>query len=249
MNHPRESILCGVLAVMLLLCGGAAAEECAPQPCESEEGFESMFNGEDLSGWEGLPGAWWVEDGAITAESTPEQPCTQSHYLMWRGGEPADFELRLKYRISGEGGNSGIQVRSLELPDWDTYGYQADFDVEGQWTGALFEHKRGGIAMRGEDVTIDADGTRHVASLGDADELLRHVHPDDWNEYHVLARGNEVVLSINGVRMARVVDNEEGVLRKGVIGLQKHAGPPMRVQFKDLRIRCLDDNDNSTSIP
>jgi 3-keto-disaccharide hydrolase len=84
----------------------------------AEPGFSPLFNGRDLSGWDGKPGWWRVEDGAITAESTPEKPCTKHNYLIWRGGEPADFELRFEYRIIG--GNSGVQFRSREVPDWDT---------------------------------------------------------------------------------------------------------------------------------
>jgi len=158
---------------------------------------------------------------------------------MWRGGKPGDFELRLKFRI--DGGNSGIQFRSREIPDWDTRGYQADIDAAGQWTGALFEHARGGIAMRGQKVVVDEDGTKHVAPLGDADELLTHVKKNDWNDYRVTARGNRITLAINGVVMSQATDNQKGqAARSGVIALQMHPGPPMKIQFKDLRIKIFD---------
>ena len=114
----------------------------------SEKPFVSIFNDRDLSGWEGEPGWWYVEDGAITAESTSDKPCKKQTYLIWRGAKPGDFELRAEYRLSG--GNSGIQFRSREVPPWDTNGYQADLDAAGEWTGALFEHTRRGIALRGE---------------------------------------------------------------------------------------------------
>ena len=94
---------------------------------ELEPGFTSMFNGRDLTGWDGKPGWWYVEDGAITSRSTPEKPCKKCNYLIWRGGEPGNFELRFKYRLVG--GNSGIQFRSQAIPDWDTRGYQADIDA------------------------------------------------------------------------------------------------------------------------
>jgi hypothetical protein len=158
---------------------------------------------------------------------------------MWRGGTPGDFDLRLQYRLVG--GNSGIQFRSREVPDWDTNGYQADMDATGQWTGALFEHTRGGIAMRGERVVIDADGTRHVSSLGDPAELLKHIKPNDWNDYRILAQGERIILEINGVRMAEAIDRQEDqAARRGVIALQMHPGPPMKVQFRKLRIRIHD---------
>lgn len=205
---------------------------------DAEAGFTPMFNGKDLAGWEGMPGWWTVEDGAITAQSTPEKPCLRANYLMWRGGEPGDFELRLKYRLVG--GNSGIQIRSQERPDWDTYGYQADIDADGQWTGCLFEHARGGVAMRGEDVAIDEEGKKSVTSLGDPSELLKAVRMNDWNEYRIVARGPEITLEINGVRMTRVVDRQKDrAASRGLIALQVHPGPPMKIEFKDLRIKML----------
>lgn len=211
-------------------------------PCSNvfaaEEGFIPMFNGRDLEGWEGQPGWWTVEDGAITSESTPEKPCLAAHYLMWRGDPPADFDLRLEFRLVG--GNSGIQFRSRELPGWDTSGYQADIEDGDQWTGCLFEHTRGGVAMRGERVIIAADGTKTTTALGDSQELLRQVRKREWNTYRIVAKGPEIVLEINGVVMAQATDRQEGVAaRDGVIALQMHPGPPMKVQFRNLRIRPL----------
>ena len=89
-------------------------------PAVAADVSTSLFNGRDLTGWDGKPGWWRVEDGAITAESTAEKPCTKHNYLIWHGGEPADFELRFEYRITG--GNSGVQIRSREVPDWDMRG-------------------------------------------------------------------------------------------------------------------------------
>ncbi len=204
-----------------------------------EEGFTSMFNGKDLAGWEGKPGWWRVENGCITSESTPEKPCPTAHYLMWRGGKPGDFELRLEYRLVG--GNSGVQFRSKELPDWDTSGYQADMEDGGQWTGCLFEHTRGGVSMRGEKVVIDADATRHVTRIGDPDELLKRVRKQDWNSYRIIALGDQIVLEINGAMMCRAIDSQTGLAAKeGVIALQMHPGPPMKVQFRNLRIKLFD---------
>nr|HPM84139.1 DUF1080 domain-containing protein [Candidatus Anammoximicrobium sp.] len=136
MQRVLTTLLYG-LAIVVLVCSAALPAAAA----DSEQGFISMFNGKDLTGWEGKEGWWYVEDGAITSQSTPEKPCTKCNYLIWQGGKPGDFELRLKYRIVG--GNSGIQFRSQMRPDWDTYGYQADIDAAGQWAGALFEHARG----------------------------------------------------------------------------------------------------------
>ncbi|MCX6926638.1 MAG: DUF1080 domain-containing protein [Verrucomicrobia bacterium] len=228
---------------------------------EVEPGFTSMFNGKDLTGWEGLPGAWSVVDGAITAESTPEKPCKQAHYIMWRGGKPGDFELRTDFRLQGAGGNSGIQFRSREVPNWDTSGYQADMENSDQWFGCLFEHTRGGIAMRGEKVLIDKEGKKTISPVAVPEKvqklmdgngvagaklslnaaLLKQVKMGEWNTYTIIAHGPDITLKINDVVMSQVTDHQSGIAAKdGIIALQMHPGPPMKVQFKDIRIKLLD---------
>ena len=251
--HLRNQIL----GVLLLL---AATLPLSSSAAESESGFTAMFNGKDLTGWEGLREAWRVADGAITAESTPENPCKRAHYLMWRGGKPGDFELRADFRLQGAGGNSGIQFRSRELPNWDTSGYQADIENGDQWTGCLFEHTRGGVAMRGEKVIIDKDGKKTVSPVAAPEKvqqlmagngaaggklslsaaLLRQVNTGEWNSYTIIARGPDITLKINDIVMCQVTDQQAGTAAKdGVIALQMHPGPLMKVQFKNLRIKLL----------
>ncbi len=230
-----------VLAAVLISVASVAvaADANVKKGPEPEKGFAAMFNGKDLTGWEGKPGGWTVEDGVITGQSTQEKPCKKHHYLMWRGGTPGDFELRLSYRLVG--GNSGIQLRSRELPNWDTSGYQADMEAAALWSGALFEHTRGGIAMRGTDVVIDADGSKQIKTVADSAKLQKHIKANDWNDYTIVARGPEIVLKINSVVMSKVVDNDrKHAARKGVIALQMHPGPPMKVQFRNLRIKRFD---------
>jgi hypothetical protein len=251
--------------LLLALCAVQGAVPCVPAvpAAEVEEGFKPMFNGRDLTGWEGKPGWWSVEDGCLTSQSTPEKPCEKCNYLMWRGGKPGDFELRLSYRLIG--GNSGIQFRSRELPDWDTSGYQADMEAGDQWTGCLFEHQRGGVAMRGERVVIDAEGKKKITLVANQQkllqrseqnalraaqppagatrgaELLEYIKKNDWNSYRIIARGPDITLEINGVVMSQVTDNQAGAAaREGIIALQMHPGPPMKVQFRNLRIKILD---------
>lgn len=207
-----------------------------PASGNPDDGFVSIFNGKDLTGWDGKPGWWSVEDGVITAESTLEKPCTKHNYLIWRGGVPADFELEFDYRIVG--GNSGVQFRSAEIADWDMRGYQADIEAGQKWTGALFEHQRGGIALRGEKAIIAADGSREVTPFADAAALQKIVRAEDWNQYRVVARGPEIELFINGVKTAHAVDRQTGqAAARGKIGLQMHPGPPMKVQFRNLRLK------------
>ena len=206
---------------------------------DDEEGFVSMFNGKDLAGWEGKPGGWWVEDGAITSQSTKEKPCLKHHYLYWRGGEPADFILRFKYKIVG--GNSGVQFRSETRPNYDTFGYQADIEAGSRWTGCLFQHKRGGVVMRGKRAAISEDGERDESEFAKAEELQKKIKPNDWNDYEIEARGSKIALRINGELMCEVDDRDSKLAcHKGIIALQMHPGPPMKVEFKDLRIKILD---------
>ncbi|MCA9237331.1 MAG: DUF1080 domain-containing protein [Planctomycetales bacterium] len=228
----------GFFAAVALAASFAVAAETAKQ--KSDDGFTAMFNGKDLTGWEGALGWWEVRDGILTAESTPSKPCQRSHYLYWKGGEPANFDLRATYRISGEA-NSGIQFRSERRPEWDTWGYQADLDSAGQYTGCLYQHDRGLVAQRGQRVLIDASGHKEITTIGDAAKLLKAVRPDDWNEYRILAKGPQITLWINDVLMCQVEDHQEKFTRpQGIIALQLHQGPPMKVEFKELKIRTLD---------
>lgn len=226
------------LAAAVLLLGTAclaAAKE--PASAKDEEGFVPMFNGKDLTGWEGAPGWWEVRDGILMTESTPEKPCKKSHYLYWTGGKPADFEMRLSFRVSGQA-NTGVQFRSETRPNWDTWGYQADLDTAGVYTGCLYQHVRGLVAQRGQKVRIDKEGKKTITTFGDPAELLKAVDRDGWNEYRILAEGPRIALWINGVLMCEVEDYEpKFALPSGIIALQMHQGPPMKAEFKDLRIR------------
>jgi hypothetical protein len=222
----------------VLLFGLVLAASFELRADEPEKGFVPMFNGHDLTGWQGMPDWWEVRDGEIVAESTPDKPSTRSHYLVWKGGEPADFEMRCLYRIGGQGGNSGIQFRSKPRPNWDTWGYQADLDTAGEYTGCLYQHERGLVAKRGQKVVIDSAGQKTITTFADAAELLKAAKAGDWNEYRVLAKGRHIALWINGVLMCEVEDHQEKyALPKGIIALQMHAGPPMKIEFKNLRIR------------
>lgn len=205
----------------------------------AEAGFTPIFNGKDLSGWDGKPGWWTVQDGALTAESTPQKPCTECNYLIWRGGQPADFELLADFWLSGAG-NSGLQLRSETRPNWDTSGYQADMSGDGALVGFVYEHKRGLIAGRGERVTIGTDGKRQVRKLGDAAELGKLYKKEAWNTYRIICRGPEITLFINGTLMCQFTDQDpKHAAAKGIIALQMHPGPAMKVQFKNLRLKEL----------
>lgn len=204
---------------------------------EAEAGFVSLVNGNDLDGWDGKPGWWKVVEGVLTAESTPDKPCDQPNYLVWRGGQPSDFELIADFRLSGAG-NSGIQLRSRALPNWDTSGYQADMSGDGALVGFVYEHARGLIAGRGERVRIGADGQRTVEKLGDPAALAAAYRREGWNTYRILCQGPTITLFINGTLQCQFTDEDpKHAASKGVIALQMHPGPPMKVEFRNLRMR------------
>jgi hypothetical protein len=206
-----------------------------------EEGFTSLFNGKDLSGWRGDKNYWSVQDGALTAKTTPDNLLKYNTFLIWEGGQPADFELRVKYKIVG--GNSGVQYRSKVIDEakFVCSGYQADIDSSPRYSGMNYEEKaRTILAERGQKVTIGADGKKEIVAIGDKDELQAKIKNEDWNDYRIVAKGNHMQHYINGVLMSEVIDNQKDkAATSGIIALQAHQGPPMTVQFKDLRIKEL----------
>ena len=206
-----------------------------------EEGFVSLFNGKDLTGWRGDKTYWSVQDGAITAKTSTEHPLTYNTFLIWEGGQPADFEIRAKFKMVG--GNSGIQYRSKVIDEakYVVSGYQGDIDATMRYTGILYEEKaRGILTERGSKVTIGADGKKEATTIGDKNELATKIKKEDWNDYTIIAKGNHLQHFINGTLMSETIDNQKDkAATSGVIALQVHTGPPMTVQFKDLRIKEL----------
>jgi type 1 glutamine amidotransferase len=222
-----------------------------PAFCASaEEGFTSMFNGKDLTGWDGSPDLWSVRDGVITGQTTPEHPAKENTFLIWTNGQPGDFEMRCSFRIEANNSagfaNSGVQFRSKVVKPsyWVVAGYQADMEAGPNYTGGLYEEKmRGILASRGQKVLIHSDGSKEVTgSLGSAADLENEIHKGDWNDYVIIAKGNHLQQFINGKEMIDVVDEQtDKAATSGIIALQLHAGQPgkceMTVQFKDLRIK------------
>lgn len=205
-----------------------------------EPGFKTIFNGTDLTGWKGDTKIWSVRDGVITGQTSKESGLKHNNFLIWQGGELADFELRLKFRL--EGGNSGIYFHSKQRPEGEPLvGPQADFSADGRWTGVLMEYLlRDVLAERGQKVVIDEKGKKHVVgSVGDSRKLLEAVDLKKWNDYRVLVKDGRVVLEINGLTMCEVQDNDPKRPGKGLLAVQVHVGPPMRVQFKGIRLRTF----------
>lgn len=244
-----------LLLLMALLVGTTS---CVGQK-KNKDGFTSIFNGKNLKGWDGDPTYWRVEDGTLTGEITPSTLLKTNSFIIWQGGEPGDFELKGEFKIT-EAGNSGINYRSDRLTDvpFALRGYQADIDGKINYTGQNYEErKRTTLAYRGEISEIKPyDGDADVAavrskvarnnwtnravtgSLGTADELKAFIKKEDWNSFHIVAKGSRLQHYINGKLMSDVTDNDTvNGMKKGLLGVQVHVGPPMKVQYKNLVIK------------
>jgi|GEM_PF-2005194 len=228
--------------------GGKTTPGAATQAVEGDEdeGFLSIFDGKTFGGWEGDMRYWSIEDGVIIGQFTKEKPLAANTFLIWRGGdnngEVADFELKFSYRIS-EGGNSGVQYRSQEEDNFGMKGYQADIHHGPRWTGICYdEHGRRVLADRGQSVVVEAGAKQEVVDqFGDRDKLMESIDLQGWNEYHIIAKGNRLIHKINGVRMSEVLDNDEAERElKGLLGLQIHSGTPVKIEFKNIRLKVLE---------
>lgn len=220
-----------------------------PEPVSGEEpGFTSIFDGKTLDGWEGDPKYWRVADGAMLGEITPETVIKSNTFIIWKGGTVADFELKVDYRIS-EGGNSGINYRSVVIPDKVTpsnrfamRGYQCDIDAQNRYTGNNYEEKgRLFLGVRGQVTRVTGKSKPVIlASTGDNKELGEVIRAGDWNSVHLIARGNILMHQINGRLMTIVIDDDgTGRTSSGLLGVQVHVGPPMKVEYRNWRLKTL----------
>jgi len=208
---------------------------------------KSLFNGTDLTGWEGNPNLWSVEDGSIVGKTTAETPTAGNTFLIWKDGEVSDFELAFKFKMTPGNDrkfvNSGVQYRSkvIDAAKWVVAGYQADFEYGDNFSGILYEEKgRGILAKRGEKVTLiqgNGPGKRKkvvTGEAGDSAEIQAAINKDDWNDYRIVAKGNHVQHFINGKLTVDVTDETAEAPKSGVLALQLHAGAPMQVEFKEI---------------
>ena len=226
---------------------------------ENKEGFVEIFDGKTLQGWEGDPKYWKVEEGNLVGEVTPSTLLDRNTFIIWQGGEPGDFELKGEFRIT-KSGNSGINYRSIQLDDYQygLKGYQADIDGKNNYTGQNYEERgRTTLAYRGEEVVVETSENpssslrnkiknnawtqRSVTgSLGNPALLGDHIKKEDWNEIHLIVNNNRLRHYVNGVLMSDVIDNDsENRKFKGKLGVQVHVGPPMKVEYRNLRLKQL----------
>lgn len=224
---------------------GLAAGVAGQATGEDDDGFVSIFDGTTLDGWQAADMSYWsIEDGAITAKITAEHPSERNHYLVYQGGKLGDFELKLRHRIvSDETVNGGFQFRS-EMFDGDIAndcrGYQVDNNTNTPWLVRLYdEFGRHDLALRGQKSVFNADGTKETTPIPEA-EGDPWFQLDEWHEYHLICRGQNLTLYVNDRLVAEVIDNDPNQQDfSGILALQLHSGPRMTVQFKDIRLKNL----------
>lgn len=208
----------------------------------ADDGFVSIFDG-TLKDWEGDPVYWKAENGTLVGEVKPETLLKQNSFIIWRGGEMADFELKLEYRVSSEG-NSGINYRSSEVAGtkWAMQGYQDDIDGRDQWSGQNYEERgRQFLAYRGQSVVLTTGSPPRIErDLGDRADLQKKVLKGEWNQVHLIAKGNLLQHFTNGVLMSEVRDDDaEKRKLSGLLGVQVHVGPPMKIEFRKILLKRL----------
>jgi len=228
----------------------SAAPEGTAAPAEAA-GMKSLFNGKDLTGWDGDPKLWSVKDGVIHGETTAEVPAKGNTFIIWKDGTTKDFELRFSFRCSNTN-NSGVQYRSKHITEgkvnnnWVVRGYQHELRNENKLpnvAGFIYDEggRRGRICLVGEKATWEIDGKKLVSSdlIGAAD-FAKLVKLDDWNDVVIVAKGKHIQHFLNGRLTLDFTDNHpELALTEGVLALQLHAGKPMWTEFKNIRIRDL----------
>ncbi len=198
----------------------------------------NLFNGTDLSGWEGNPETWSVQDGVVVGTTKDDEPLLYNQFLIWRGGQVKNFELRATIRQSGN--NSGIQYRSRELSEvgkWSIGGYQCDIHPTTANNAMLYDERgRGIVATNGQDVIIDPSGKKWLAKQREPVDAT----VADWNEYKIVARGNHLIHQVNGKTTADIVDHQESERElEGLLAFQVHRGPGMKVEIKDVFLKEL----------
>jgi len=276
--------VCAVTTVVAAQRGGGGRGG-APIPFDNVTGFDKIFDGSTLTNWDGDPGFWRVEGGAIVGETTPDKPLSENTFLIYRGSEPDNFELKLEFKMNST--NSGVQYRSRQLTGavgkWVLCGYQADIDFANAYTGMLYEERgrpgflapRGtvqyagpndvkqGQCSSGQPVAPRGQGAGRAAvaaapgqppaaptpppplrgqigQVEDGEALRAIIKINDWNQFQVIARGNTLIHLLNGHVTAVFVDDDQANRSmKGLIGVQLHVGPPMKVEFRNIYLKNL----------
>ncbi len=249
--HPTPLVSRAAVA-LAAVTGVALADQSAAT--EAPAGWRTLFNGSDLAGWDGDPRLWSVRDGVIHGETTPEQSTDGNTFLIAEDLLLRDFELELAFRCGSEN-NSGIQYRSEHVTEttrgkprnpWVVKGYQHEIrnsDTLPDVAGFIYDErgKRRRICLVGEQAEWTAEGKRVTGQLIDAAGFKELFRVDDWNDVRIVAEGNRLRHYLNGSLILDFIDDDAHVRREGILALQLHAGVPMWVEYRDIRIRELSD--------
>lgn len=242
-----------VVAVSSFACCAWAADAGQTAPAESAD-MKPLFNGQDLTGWDGDPRLWSVKDGAIHGETTAENPANGNTFIIWQGGTTGDFELRFTFRCTATN-NSGVQYRSKHITKeidpkvrnaWVVRGYQHEIRNEDKLpsvAGFIYDEggKRGRLCLVGEKAVWGEDGKKQVVeTFLDEAAFKKLFKLNDWNDAVIVAKGHHIQHYLNGTLIVDCTDNDPKLaLTTGILALQLHAGKPMSVDFKNLRLKQL----------
>jgi hypothetical protein len=284
MSARVTAVFVGVLTTLVAAQrGGGGGRGGAPIPFDNFTGFEKIFDGTTLTNWDGDPTFWRAEAGTVVGESTAEKPVTENTFLIYRGSEPDNFELKIEFRMNST--NSGVQYRSRQLTGavgkWVLCGYQADIDFNNAYTGMLYEERgrpgflapRGtvqyagpndvkqGQCSSGQPVAPRGQGGGRAAGppaqtppapapppplrgqigqVADGEALRGIIKVNDWNQLHIIARGTTLIHVLNGHVTAVFVDDDQANRSmKGLLGVQIHTGPPMKIEFRNIYLKNI----------
>jgi hypothetical protein len=249
------ALIVAALIPFALFSKPTVAQDAQPKvlekaPAEDVANTKSLFNGKDLSGWDGDPNLWSVQDGIIHGQTTAERPANGNTFLIWKGGKPSDFELRFTFRCN-DTNNSGVQYRSkhIENPQaknkWVVRGYQHEIRNESKQpnvAGFIYDEggKRGRLCLAGEKAVWEQGAKKVVGQCITAEEFANLFRLNDWNDAVIVAQGNRIKHYLNDRLILDFTDNDPDLaLREGVLALQLHAGKPMWAEFKNIKLREL----------
>jgi hypothetical protein len=209
-----------LLAIFIAPCLAAAGPSCGASADEPV----ALFDGKTFAGWEGNKEMFRIEDGAIVGGTLKEK--IPHNEFLCTTKEYGDFELRLKFKVVGDGVNAGVQFRTKRIPNHhEVSGYQADIggSKEKNYWGSLYDESR----------------RRKILAQADVATVNKIIRPNDWNDYVIRAEGPRIRLTLNGVQTVDYTETEEGIDRAGIIAVQIHGGPPSEAWYKDIVIEEL----------
>jgi hypothetical protein len=246
MDRRILSLLAG-LCLSVNLHGGEGTRTPPPEAND----MKVLFNGKDLTGWDGDKRLWSVKDGVLRGETTKENAAKGNTFIIWKDGILKDIDLRLSFRMNATN-NSGIQYRSRHITEgkvnnpWVVRGYQHELRNENKFPNTssfIYDEggKRGRICLVGERVVWTADGKKDVKEKFLTQEAFdKLMRLDDWNDVVIIAKGKNIKHYLNGQLVVDFTDDEPKLAAsEGILALQLHAGAPMWVEFKSIRLKQL----------